>query len=116
VLEVDGAAVTMEGSDGAFLALDGRDLRWSEQVLAMPFGAGGLALARLPGGSALAGEVGEFRAGKWTSLERQRLSAENACVRAAVDAATAYDLRLLASEKQLPAARERAEQLLRVKR
>ena len=116
VLEVDGAPVLGALSDCAFLALDGQDLRWSEQVLALPFGAGGFALARLPGSAALTGEVGEFRAGQWTALEPQRLEAGAARVRGPVDAATAYDLRLLAAADKRAAAREGAEALLRVRR
>jgi hypothetical protein len=116
VLEVDGAAVLGTGGDCAFLALDGQDLRWSAQVLVLPFGAGPFALARLPGDTALVGEVGEFRAGKWTKLEPQALVSASTCVSGLSDDATAYDLRLLAKDGEQAMARERAEKLLRVRR
>jgi hypothetical protein len=106
----------LEGEgDWALLSLDGKDLRESAQVLALPFGAGRFGLARADGAPALTGEVGEFRAGVWTPLEPQKLEVGDGAVRGSADAATAYDLRLLAAEGQMPAARERAERLLRVR-
>jgi len=113
-LSVGGEAVLTGNGDCAFLALDGKDLRHSEQVVALPFGAGRFALARAKGAAALAGEVGEFRAGKWVALERQALVSEGAALRGDADAATAYDLRLLATSERMSVARANMECLLRV--
>jgi hypothetical protein len=114
-LAVAGREVLTGEGDWAVLSLDGKDLCESAQVLALPFGPGSFGLARAAGASALAGEVGEFRAGVWTPLETQTLEAADGAVRGAADTVTAYDLRLLAAEGQMPAARERAERLLRVR-
>lgn len=116
-LALDGAAVLAAGEAGdwAVLSLDGKDVRESGQVLAMPFGAGRFGLARAAAAPALAGEVGEFRDGGWVTLEAQGLEAAGGAVRGAADEVTAYDLRLLAAEGQMPAARDRAERLLRVR-
>ncbi|MDD4101287.1 MAG: hypothetical protein PHU80_01475 [Kiritimatiellae bacterium] len=95
-LAVNGNDILAEGcGDMAFLALDGRDLRESGQVAAMPFGPGRFALARAAGSVPLAGAVGEFRDGRWVTLEEQRLETGGGAVAGAVDSATAYDLRVL---------------------
>jgi len=113
-LAVAGQAILADAGDWALLSLDGKDLRDSEQVLAMPFGPGAFGLSRSQGSPALAGEVGEFRAGKWVPLETQRLEMREGAVRGEADAATAYDLRLLASSGRLGEARGTLERLLRV--
>lgn len=113
-LTVAGADVLRGGGDCAFLALDGKDLRVSEQVVVMPFGVGRFAFARSKGASALTGKVGEFRAGKWTALETQALKMEGDTLRGDADAVTAYDLRLLTTESRATVARENMERLLRV--
>lgn len=114
-LLVGGEAILKGAGDWAALSLDGLDLRESAQVLALPFGAGRFRLARAAGAPALAGEVGEFRVGQWTALEAQRLEAAEGTAGGTADAATAYDLRLLASEGQMANVRERVEKLLRVR-
>ena len=113
-LAVGGAEVLGAG-DCAFVALDGRDLRESEQVMALPFGAGRFACQRAPGAAALAGEVGEFRAGKWTVLEPQKITANGAALTCEADATTAYDVRLLSTPSRAALARENAERLLRMR-
>lgn len=114
-LSVDGKEVLVGECDCAFLALDGKDLRLSEQVAVLPFGAGRFGLARAEGAAALTGEVGEFRAGKWVPLEAQALAPAGAGLRGSVDAVTAYDLRLLAPAERRDAARDNLERLLRVR-
>jgi len=111
---VDGADVMRGTGDCACLALDGRDLRVSEQVAVLPFGAGRFALARSNDAAALTGEVGEFRAGKWTPLETQNLALERGALQGDADAVTAYDLRLLTTSSRAMLARENMERLLRV--
>lgn len=114
-LTLDGRPVLAGEGDWAALALDGQDLRRSAQVLLLPFGAaGGFGLAREEGADRLEGEVGEFRAGGWRTLEAQPLVVAGGAVRGTSDAVTAYDLRLLAADGQRDAARGRAERLLRV--
>jgi hypothetical protein len=114
-LSVDGKEILLAEGDWALLSLDGRDLRESSQILAMPFGSGRFGLTRRAGAPALVSEVGEFRAGKWTALETQKLEASAGAVHGTADSATAYDPRLLAVAGQLPAARENMERLLRVR-
>ena len=114
-LSVGGEEVLGGAGDCAFLALDGKDLRVSEQVVVMPFGAGRFAFARSKASAALTGEVGEFRAGKWTVLEAQTLAVENDVLRGDADAVTAYDLRLLTTVSRAALAHENMERLLRVR-
>jgi hypothetical protein len=115
-LSVAGKEILQEQGDWALLSLDGKELRESAQVLAMPFGAGNFGLVRAAGAPALVGEVGEFRSGKWTPLEAQKLETADGAVRGVADAVTAYDLRLLAVPEQVGDARAKLERLLRVRR
>ena len=114
-LEVNGHAVFSGGGDWAMLSLDGRDLSEAEQVLALPFGAGGFGLSRAKGAAALVGEVGEFRAGKWVKLEKQALVSGGTALRGDADVVTAFDLRLLATAERMTIAHGNAERLLRVR-
>jgi hypothetical protein len=112
-LIVNGETLLPGNGDCAFVALDGRDLRISEQILALPFGAGRFALQRADGAGSLAGESGEFRKGCWTVLEKQSLNKTGSVLTGKIDAATAYDMRLLTTSEKIPDARENAQRLLR---
>lgn len=114
-LTVDGADVLAGDGDCAFLALDAKDLRQSEQVVALPFGPGRFALSRAKDAARLTGEVGEFRAGAWVVLEQQALVSEGTALCGSADAATAYDLRLLTSADRIGAARDNVGRLLRIR-
>ena len=114
-LAVGGESVLAGSGDCAFLSLDGKDLRGSEQVVVLPFGAGRFGLARAKGSAALVGDVGEFCAGKWVTLEKQALVSDGASIHGDADVATAYDLRLLTSTERMTIARENVERLLRVR-
>jgi len=114
-LAVGGVDVLTGDGDCAFLALDGKDLRCSEQVAVLPFGAGRFAMARAKGAAALIGEVGEFHAGKWVTLEKQTLISDDAALRGDADVVTAYDLRLLTTTEKMTVAHENVERLLRVR-
>ena len=114
-LTVNGLPVLIGKGDCAFLSLDSHDLRQSEQVVVLPFGAGDFALSRVAGAAPLAGEVGEFRAGQWVPLETQTLVSEEGALRGRADAVTAYDLRLLSSVRRVDLARDNMACLLRIK-
>ncbi len=114
-LTVEGAAVLKGSGDCAFLALDAKDVRHSEQLAVLPFGAGVFAVVRSKDAVPLAGEVGEFRAGKWVTLERQALVSEGDVLSGVADAVTAYDLRLLVADGHSDAVRGNVERLLRIK-
>ena len=114
-LAVGGRDVLPGKGDFAFLSLDAKDLRQSEQVAVMPFGEGRFTLSREAGSAALMGEVGEFRAGQWIRLEGQALEAAEGGVAGKTDAATAYDLRLLSAPQRVESSRQRLADLLRVR-
>ena len=114
-LRVDGQDVLKGQGDCAFLALDAKDVRNSEQLAVLPFASGVFAVSRSKDAVPLAGEVGEFRVGKWVTLERQALVSQDGVLSGAADAATAYDLRLLAVPERVEAARDKMERLLRIK-
>jgi len=115
-LSLDGQPVLTGEGDWATLALDGHDLRRSAQVLLLPFGVTGVfGLVREADADKLEGEVGEFRAGEWRTLEAQPLVVARGMVRCTSDAVTAYDLRLLSVDGQMEAARGLAARLLRVR-
>lgn len=113
-LAVDGQPVLTGKGDFAYLSLTAEDLRRTANVAVLPFGAGTFGLVREPDAPALAGEVGEFRAGRWTVLEKQPLATERGSVSGVADAVTAYDLRLLSAPETTGSARENLERLLRV--
>ena len=114
-LAVGDADVLKAAGDWAVLSLSGEDVRRAPCLAAFPFGEGALGLCRDAGAPALAGEVGEFRAGVWTRLEEQALQIQPGVIRGETDAATAYDMRVLADPARMNGARETMERLLRVR-
>jgi len=114
-LTVGGAEVLKAGGDWAVLSLSGEDVRRAPFVAILPFGAGALGLCRDAGAPDLVGEVGEFRAGVWTRLEEQALQTQAGVAHVKADAATAYDMRVLADPARMNGARETMERLLRVR-
>ncbi|MDA3926949.1 MAG: hypothetical protein PF904_19920 [Kiritimatiellae bacterium] len=111
-LSVDGKPILPNNGDCAFLSLDNRDLRSSDQIMALPFGVGRFALQRVEGAGKLEGEKGEFSKGHWVVLEKQLLKGDGSVVSGEIDAATAYDIRLLATPENQVKARESAQRLL----
>ena len=114
-LTVGGAEVLKAGGDWAVLSLSGEDVRRATCVAAFPFGEGEIGLCRDAGAPALAGEVGEFRAGVWTRLEEQALQMQAGVICGEADAATAYDVRLLSLPARVAETRTTIEHLLRVR-
>ena len=95
-----------KGEPCGFLALDGKDLPESEMILALPFGPA--ERIRLIGArKRLVGEIGEFRASRWTRLEQI-----DGAVDFSVDEPSATDMRLFAAPEKLDEARRRAAALL----
>ncbi len=81
----------------ALLSLDGEDLRQSEAILIAPFEPGRVELSRRSGD--FVAVVGEFRAGKWTPLERIALAEGAIGLELDADRATCVVLVCPASEE-----------------
>lgn len=102
------AGLAVNGAPCALLALDGEDVFASGALAVLPFGPCDVTLDNVSGLGNF-GEIGEFRAGRWTRLGAAPGSSDGATLRLAVpDDGTAEDIRLFA----LPAARSAAVKAL----
>lgn len=88
----------------AIAALDGRDLAESRQLVLLPFGPGKAMIPRAASAPALAGEVGEMRAGRWRRLEVVSVG-PTPKLTVTVPDSSPRDLRLLSPARNAVAAR-----------
>ncbi|MBN2451492.1 MAG: hypothetical protein JXR77_13960 [Lentisphaeria bacterium] len=109
---VDGRPILQAQGHMAVVSLEGEDITASEALLVLPFGPGNLPCpsAALRDGEAVL-LVGEFRAGRWHTLDRQRL-ASPASAPVEVFEQTPFDLRILARPERIEEAIRSVETLL----
>ena len=97
----------------ALVALDGLDVRRSQQLAVIPFGEGAVMLRQQNKARERSCEVGQFRSAEWGVLEEQKLeTTTQGQVRLSIEPASAYDLRLVASKDQMASARAALTKLL----
>jgi len=95
----------------AVASLDGRDLRESNELVLVPFGAGEVRLTRRAEGPSFVIETGEFRGAKWHQLASQAITSTEPLT-ARIDEGSQFDLRLIATRSLLPDARRALATLL----
>jgi len=113
-VQTNGRMVLDVSGHQAVAALDGRGLAGSERLLVLPFSAGAVRIPRnAAAGNGWVTETGEFRDGKWRTLERAATKTEaGKGLFVETDPETARDIRLLAPAAALEDAVKRASALL----